>query len=251
MLVLTFSGCKSVEAPPTGIDEPNNISQTQNEKDGQEQLGEEPEEEASANGEEDSEGFSEAFDTSKIESEEVKQEDKEQGASNEDNETDSEKTGEPASAENKDIASLTIEGTGIDKALILSLDDLKEMKESHFEDDFYSLNSYGTKEYFHFKGIKLKAILGKAGLKEDATTVRFVASDGYNMEFSLEQMLKEDYIDEENPDKKYPVIIAWHENGKDYDASKGAPFRLVMGQKEPGDVNKPQWVQNIAKIVID
>jgi len=81
--------------------------------------------------------------------------------------------------------------------------------------------------------------------------VKFVASDGYTVEIAVEEALREDYIDEENPEKKYPVIIAWHENGKDYDLDKGYPFRLVIGQKEPGDVNKPQWVQNIAKIVIE
>lgn len=119
------------------------------------------------------------------------------------------------------------------------------------EDDFFSLNSYGTKEYFHFRGVKMKAILDKVGLNRNTATVSFIASDGYKQELTLEQALREDYIDEQNPDKKYPVIIAWHENGEDYNAEKGAPFRLVIGQKESGDVNKPLWVQNLAKIIVD
>ncbi|MDD4504617.1 MAG: molybdopterin-dependent oxidoreductase, partial [Clostridiaceae bacterium] len=102
-----------------------------------------------------------------------------------------------------------------------------------------------------FKGVKLSAILEKAGLNKNAATLKFIASDGYEYEIAIEQALKEDYIDEQNPDKKYPVIIAWHENGQDYDAAKGAPYRLVIGQKEPGDVNKPQWVQNVVKIIVD
>lgn len=150
-----------------------------------------------------------------------------------------------------DKASLNIEGTGIENPITLSLDDLKAMKEAYYEDDFFSLNSYGTKEYFHFKGVKIRAILDKAGLKENASMITFVASDGYKHEMTVEEALKEDYIDEQDPSKKYPVIIAWHENGNDYDVDKGAPFRLVIGQKEPDDVNKPQWVQNIAKIIIE
>jgi DMSO/TMAO reductase YedYZ molybdopterin-dependent catalytic subunit len=146
---------------------------------------------------------------------------------------------------------LQIEGSGVEKSLKLSLDELKGMKEAYFEDDFFSLNSYGTKEYFHFKGIKLKALLDKAGLKKNASTVKCTASDGYSQEITIEHALREDYIDEQNPDKKYPVIIAWHENGQDYDVNRGAPFRLVLGQKEPGDVNKPQWVMNVVKITID
>jgi len=150
-----------------------------------------------------------------------------------------------------DKSLLKIEGSGIEKAVTLSLDELKSMIDAYYENDYFSLNSYGTKEYFFFKGVKLGALLEKAGIKENTSGLTFIASDGYKFELTLEQALKIDYIDEQDPDKKYPVIIAWHENGKDYDASKGAPFRLVIGQKEPGDVNKPQWVQNVAKIIVN
>ncbi len=158
---------------------------------------------------------------------------------------------EPEKVNEDEGSSLLIEGSGADGQVVMTLEELKAMSEAYVEDDFFSLNSYGTKEYFHFRGVKLKAILDKAGLKDTAATVKFVASDGYEHEITAEQALREDYIDEQNPDKKYPVIIAWHENGKDYDAEKGAPFRLVMGQKEPGDVNKPQWVQNVSRIIIE
>lgn len=157
----------------------------------------------------------------------------------------------PTEAKQENKTALKIEGSGVEKPVTLSLDELKTMKDAFFEDDFFSLNSYGTKEYFHFKGIKLNAILQKAGVKSSAATIIFVASDGYKLELSMEQALKDDYIDEQDPAKKYPVIIAWNENGKDYDTAKGYPFRLVMGQKEPGDVNKPQWVMNIATITVN
>lgn len=146
---------------------------------------------------------------------------------------------------------LEISGTGVDNPIKISLDEMKKMSDYYFEDDFFSLNSYGTTEYFYFKGVRMKGLLEKAKLNANAATVKFVASDGYAIELTLEEVLKEDYIDEQDSSKKYPVIIAWHENGKDYDEARGLPFRLVIGQKEPGDVNKPQWVQNIAKIIVD
>lgn len=157
----------------------------------------------------------------------------------------------PEAPKQDDSSSMKIEGSGVEKEITLSLNDLKAMTDAYFEDDFYSLNSYGTREHFHFKGVKVKAILDQAGLKSSATKIKFVASDGYAQELSVELALKEDYIDQDNPDKKFPVIIAWHENGKDFDAKKGAPFRLVVGQKEIDDMNKPQWVSNIAKIIVD
>lgn len=151
----------------------------------------------------------------------------------------------------EDTVALEVSGTGVDKPIKISLEDMKTMKNYYFEDNFFSLNSYGTTEYFAFKGIKLKGLLEKAGLKKDAKIVSFVASDGYEVQLTIEEALKEDYIGEQDSSKRYPVIIAWHENGKDYNAEKGMPFRLVIGQIEPSDVNKPQWVQNIAKIIVD
>lgn len=157
----------------------------------------------------------------------------------------------PEAPKKDDSSSMKIEGSGVEKEITLSLDELKAMKDAYFEDDFYSLNSYGTREHFHFKGVKVKAILDQAGLKSTAAKIKFVASDGYAQELSVELALKEDYIDQDNPGKKFPVIIAWHENGKDFDPKKGAPFRLVVGQKEVDDMNKPQWVSNIAKIIVE
>lgn len=136
--------------------------------------------------------------------------------------------------------------------LSLSLEELKAMDELIFEDDFYSLNSFGTTGYTHFKGINLWQLLEKKALiKNEATVVTVVAQDGYKMQFTVEQVKKQDYIDETNPEAKYPMIVAWEENGEEYSPDKGAPFKLVVGQKEAGDTNKPQWVSNIDSIVVE
>ena len=47
------------------------------------------------------------------------------------------------------------------------------------------------------------------------------------------------------------MILAWEENGREYDLKKGNPFRLVVGQRKPGDVNKPYWVNYVRTIRID
>ena len=131
----------------------------------------------------------------------------------------------------------------------LSLNDLKSMNDIIFEADFYSLNSYGTTGYTHFKGVKLWNLLENL-IKPEASKVIITAQDGYSMDFTLEQV-KMEYMDETNPDNKYPMIIAWEENGEEYSADEGAPYKLVVGQREPGDVNKPQWVSNIDIIIIE
>lgn len=150
-----------------------------------------------------------------------------------------------------DDNSFSIEGK-VKNELKLTVNDLKSMDDIFFEADFFSLNSFGTKAYFHFKGVNLWNLLEqKAEIFDDATSVTIIAEDGYKMAFTVEQVKKQDYIDEQNKDVLYPMIIAWEENEVEYDAADGAPFKLVVGQKEAGDVNKPQWVSNIDKIVIE
>lgn len=172
------------------------------------------------------------------EDEDVKMEDKE--------EIKEEETEEVEEA----INMLKIEGE-VDNPLSLSLDDLKDMEDIIFEGDFYSLNNFGTTEHTHFKGVNLWGLLNIAQISPEAKTVRIIATDGYEMEFTVEEVKKQDYIDETNPDVKLPMIIAWEEDGEEYDSEEGPPYKLVVGQKEPGDINKPQWVSNIDRIVVE
>lgn len=160
---------------------------------------------------------------------------------------------ETEDTEDSDENTYTLKITGnVSNEMNLSLSDLKAMNNYIFEGDFFSLNSFGTKGYTHFKGVNLWKILDeKSQILSTASKVTVIAHDGYKVEFTIEQVKKQDYIDEQNLETKYPIIIAWEENKEEYDQKEGAPFKLVVGQKEANDVNKPQWVSNIDKIVIE
>ena len=135
---------------------------------------------------------------------------------------------------------------------VFGLETLQNMTEIQFEGTFFSLNSFGTEEHTNFKGIKLWPLLDEVvGLSEDSRYVTVVAEDGYQVTFMKEQIQRQDYIDETDPDVELSIIIAWEENGKAYDPNKGSPYKLVIGQSEPGDVNKPNWVAIIEKIVVE
>lgn len=136
--------------------------------------------------------------------------------------------------------------------LSLDLQTLKGMSSYLVEADYFALNSFGTKAHFKFKGVSLWPLLSEvAKIQSTATQVTLVATDGYQMTFSLSQVQKQDYMDETDSSKKLPMIIAWEENGKPYDPEEGPPFKLVVGQIEPRDVNKPQWVSNIDSIIVE
>ncbi|HHV18733.1 MAG TPA: molybdopterin-dependent oxidoreductase [Thermoanaerobacterales bacterium] len=150
------------------------------------------------------------------------------------------------------VGTVVIEGSAVEGKAFLTLEELKSMEEGLVETDYFSLNSYGTKEYFHFKGIWIWHILQeKVSLKDNASKVIFIAEDGYAVEYTLADVQRDDYVDEQNPGVKHKMILAWEEDGIEYDSQQGNPFRLVVGQKETGDVNKPYWVCNVRTIRID
>ncbi|MCF6096889.1 molybdopterin-dependent oxidoreductase [Thermovorax subterraneus] len=147
---------------------------------------------------------------------------------------------------------VVIEGDAVESKAYLTLDELKSMDEGLVEADYFSINSYGTKEYTRFKGVWVWHILKeKVKIKENASKVTFIAEDGYSVEFSLDDVKRENYIDEQNPKARYKMILAWEENGKEINPANGNPFQLVVGQRKPGDVNKPYWVRNVKTIRID
>ena len=146
---------------------------------------------------------------------------------------------------------LKIEGK-VRNEFFYTLDKLKAMTDIIFEGNYYSINSFGTAKHNTFKGVNLWCFLEtKAYILDDATTISIIATDGYQMDFTVDQVKKQDYIDETNPDVKLPMIIAWEQDGDEYSIDEGSPFKLIVGQTEAGDVNKPQWVSNIDKIIVE
>ncbi len=151
-----------------------------------------------------------------------------------------------------DNAFILLEGPDLENPIKISLAELKAMDADLIEDDYFSINSYGTEEYFHFKGVWIWALINQyVELTENYSTATFIAEDNYTISFNLNELKREDYIDQNNPDKKYKMIIAWEEDSEPYDPVEGNPFRLVLGQREIGDINKPLWVQQVAKIIIE
>lgn len=162
-----------------------------------------------------------------------------------------EPTKNPPAEEAEIENALKIQGN-VEIQVSLTLDELKGMNDIIFEDDFYSLNNFGTTSYTHFKGVNLWNLLEqKSGISSNATKITVIAVDGYKVEFTIDQVKKQDYIDETNLDKRFPMIIAWEEKNQEYDSSEGPPYKLVVGQREAGDVNKPQWISNIDRIIVE
>ena len=157
-----------------------------------------------------------------------------------------------AQSEKVPRGTVVIKGDAVQSRASFTLDELKSMEDGLVEATYFALNSYGSKEYVHFKGVWVWHLLNeKVSLQDHASRVTFIAEDGYEVEFPLEDIKREDYIDEQNPQTKYKMILAWEENGREYNPEKGNPFQLVVGQREPGEANRPYWVRNVMIIRID
>ncbi len=166
------------------------------------------------------------------------------------------KSGAAASANQQVIpAKIGITGAGVKTSQEFTLNELKKMKNLTVSAKYYSRGKekpgWAKASHNDFTGVLLYELLAdKVGLTDSASRVKIIAEDGYVQVFSLKD-LKADYIDETDSSKKLRMIIAWSQDGQEYEASQGAPFRLIMGQKYDGEYNRLKWVSLISRIVVE
>ncbi len=158
---------------------------------------------------------------------------------------------------------LTIKGDGIKSQTSLKVTELEEMLDYITKANYYVLNKAGTGEGVEYKGISLYDLLTSVTqLQPNAEKVIIVAEDGYSKEFSLQDVMKKDYINEKDNTSNLKMMIAYGKNGKplvpnkgdigyDEEASNsGGPLMLVVGQREAEDKNSASFVKNIKEIIV-
>lgn len=143
---------------------------------------------------------------------------------------------------------LQVNGEGVDGTHYFTLDDLKSISGGIVNESYFSINNYGTKEYTDFVGISLKYLLNNhLKLKSSAESITITAADGFYRNYNLSDV-RRDYIDENNPSARLPMLLAWKEDGSERFGSH--PLRFVIGQEEAGDINKPNWIRNVMTITV-
>ncbi len=150
---------------------------------------------------------------------------------------------------------ISITGAGIKAGSEITLNELKQMDDILVSANYFSRGTekpgWSKTAHTEFKGVLLYELLADhAGMNAEASQVQIIAEDGYTQVFSIED-IKADYSDETEENKKLRMIIAWEQDGREYDSSQGNPFCLVMGQQFPGDYNRQKWVNNIISIVVE
>ena len=94
----------------------------------------------------------------------------------------------------EDEVVLTITGSGVEKEVEFTRDDLVGMK-PYQQVVYTAINTWPTKKWYVGEGVKLNDLLDKAGLKsgvKENGLVKFIARDGFHMTFTAQQLLQDE-----------------------------------------------------------
>jgi DMSO/TMAO reductase YedYZ molybdopterin-dependent catalytic subunit len=98
-----------------------------------------------------------------------------------------------------------------------------------------------------YKGVPLATLADLVGGITRANGITIVAKDGYGMTFSYRQIMDDGFTtydpatgEEEPPDGKLTVIIAYQHDGKPIGADDG-PLKLAVAEDTPGQVVDGHW----------
>lgn len=136
---------------------------------------------------------------------------------------------------------LQVSGPGTDNPKGFTLSDLQQATDGVKSLTYSTLNNFGTVGTKDITGIAVPYLLDELiGLNDRAESVTFYADDGYNRTFRLDDQGAYGIDKDGNP-----LLLAWLEDGK------SVGLRLVIGQTSAEHVNLPNWVSNVAKIVVN
>ena len=104
----------------------------------------------------------------------------------------------------------------VDRELDLTFDDLLGLPATEVHRDFQCVTGWRVPDV-HWKGVRLRDVLDRAGVRDDASAVRFVSFDGaYSESLTLEQARRDD------------VLVAYELDGGPLSSAHGGPARLYV-----------------------
>lgn len=184
-------------------------------------------------------------------------------------------TESPYNALAKNMLTVTGAGTRLSTSKAFTVEELEGKQTLSVTGDYNILNSKGSNSQTRYRGIRLYDFLRSenVGLKSNADNVIITCSDNSSYTFSLNEVIKSDYINGQNETiKNLNMILAYGsasiensdvEDGKPlviektdeagYDAAynnSGGPLRLVVGQTSVADTNGGKILKDVVKIEV-
>ncbi len=84
---------------------------------------------------------------------------------------------------------IEITGEGVANPLALSMNQLEAMQQ--YEHVYSAINTWPSKRWYTARGISLRELLTQAGIKDNATLVKFVSSDGYDVTLTVKELIED------------------------------------------------------------
>lgn len=153
---------------------------------------------------------------------------------------------------------LTITGDGVERPVRFTVDELKGLQDAVVSECYSTVNNVGTKNFFAGRGVRLSALLEKAGISDAARTVKVKGADGYTIILTREQLDQRRFYfpglmeGSGSEAREALAILAWQhrEGGTDLGQAGSGGLRLLMGQTGLNDVVVPAFVRDVALIEV-
>jgi hypothetical protein len=153
---------------------------------------------------------------------------------------------------------LTITGDGIEQPGRYNAGELKSMQDTVTGERYSAVNNVGTKNIFVGKGIQLSYLLGKAGMRDTAQSIKVMGADGYTVILTREQLGEKRYYfpklveGSEEGAREVPAVLAWEyrEGSSDLSQARSGSLRLLLGQTSLSNVVVPAFVRDVILIEV-
>ncbi|MDR2713720.1 MAG: S-layer homology domain-containing protein [Clostridiales bacterium] len=160
----------------------------------------------------------------------------------------------PAAEEN----ALTIKGPGVKNEVSFTRSQLEGLKKDSLTASYSTVNSYPTAKIIRAQGVRLAALLDKAGLMPGALWLKVTADDGASASFTIQELLEDsryyypNILSNSDKDAKKAETILALQRGE---GEKGKLTRedpvLIFGQRWTSEQTNPGFIRSISLIEVN
>lgn len=152
---------------------------------------------------------------------------------------------------------VVITGNGVKQAGRMTLQDMMDLPDARTEHIYSIINNWPSRKKFAARGIKVRAVLNAAGIRDEAQGITFKGEDGYECSFTRAQLLETPRyyfpgIMEGDPAGAEPVepIIAYQykENSDNLSEARADSLCLIIPQANINEQTNHTFVKGISEI---
>jgi hypothetical protein len=140
---------------------------------------------------------------------------------------------------------LEITGDGVTTPLTLTREQLRSMEQ--YQHVYSVINTWPTKKWYVGKGVKLRDLLAKAGMLDEARLIKLTSSDGYTVNLTVQELIK---------DKRYYFPGLKGDNPKDGDghipgsSAAAQEVEPILALESVEGSNNPAYMNDLNSLLL-